>query len=363
MEGLRAILSENAQVSLAIGGLVIGIAFGMIFGRTNYCTMGSLSDMLTFGDKRRWRAWLLTTATATIGAQLLQAFGVVDLSKSMYLGTNLDVIGSAVGGTLFGFGMAFTGGCASRNLIRAGAGDLRSIIVLIVMGIAAYATIGGIIGPIRAAVSGATAVNLGNFKIANQGLGSILASATGLPASRATMIAAIVVVAAILFYCFKDRHFRTSPINIFAGLGLGICAAAGWALTGLAYDEVAAVVIPPASLTFVRPTGDLLEWIQRYTAGPIPSFGVTSVFGTAIGGFIMAKWMGRFNWTTFASVGDTVRNLFGATLMGIGGVVALGCTLGQAVTGASTLALGSYITFAGIVAGGIAGIKTVERYA
>lgn len=363
MTALRATLSDNAQISLAIGGLVIGIVFGIIFGRTNYCTMGSLSDMLTFGDKRRWRAWLLTTCTAIVGAQLLQVYGIVDLSKSMYLGTNLDIVGSVVGGMLFGFGMAFSGGCASRNLVRAGSGDLRSVIVLVVMGIAAYATIGGILGPIRAAVANATSINLGGLKIANQGLGSILSSLSGLAPGRANLAAAVVVVAAILIYCFKDKHFRTSPVHIIAGLGLGACVVAGWALTGLAYDEVAAVVIPPTSLTFVRPTGDVIEWLERYTGAPVPTFGVTSVLGTAIGGFIVSKWMGRFNWTTFSDVGDTVRNLFGATLMGIGGVVALGCTLGQAVTGASTLALGSFITFAGIVIGGIAGIKTVERYA
>jgi hypothetical protein len=123
---------------------------------------------------------------------------------------------------------------------------------------------------------------------------------------------------------------------------------------------MAAQAIAPTSLTYVRPTGDTLEWLQRFTAARMPSFGVASTLGALAGALAASVTAGRFNLTTFASPADTLRNLFGAALMGIGGVMALGCTIGQSVTGVSTLAIGSFLTFAAIVAGGMLGMKRME---
>jgi uncharacterized membrane protein YedE/YeeE len=120
---------------------------------------------------------------------------------------------------------------------------------------------------------------------------------------------------------------------------------------------------PPISLTYIRPVGDTLQWLALYTATPMPGFGVASVFGALLGAFAAALAMGRFRLATFAGTGDTLRNLLGAALMGVGGVMALGCTVGQSVTGVSTLALGSFVTFAAIVAGGFIGLRLLERAA
>jgi uncharacterized membrane protein YedE/YeeE len=133
-------------------------------------------------------------------------------------------------------------------------------------------------------------------------------------------------------------------------------------LTGLAFDDLADRPTAPISLTYVRPTGDAIEWLQRYTAGPMPGFGVATVFGAILGAFATAKAMGRFRLSTFSDTGDTLRNLIGAAMMGIGGVMALGCTVGQGITGVSTLALGSFVTFAAIVVGAVVGLKALERW-
>jgi uncharacterized protein len=150
-------------------------------------------------------------------------------------------------------------------------------------------------------------------------------------------------------------------LHILSGIGVGLCIVAGWALTGLTFDEMADKPAAPVSLTFVRPTGDALEWLQRFTALGAPGFGVSSVFGTILGAFLMAKAMGRFRLATFTDTADTLRTLGGAVLMGIGGIMALGCTIGQGITGISTMALGAFLTFAGLVAGGVLGVKTLER--
>ncbi len=356
---LRNALTQNAPICLAIGGLLIGAAFGAVVFATNFCAMGSLSDIHNFGDWRRFRAWVLAGATALIGAQLLQALGVVDLGKSMYLaGTKLNWLGHILGGLMLGFGMVFTGGCPSRNLARAGGGDLRSLLTLLVLGLSAYVGIGGLLGPVRAWLEQMTSLPL---SLPTQSLGDLLSAATGLGAVAASLAITAALAAAALAFCLADRRFRTSPVHILSGLAIGAIVAAGWALTGLAFDDMATKPVPPISLTYVRPVGDVLQWLTLFTAIPIPRFGTSSVLGALLGALLAALAMGRFRVATFADTGDTLRNLGGAALMGLGGVMALGCTVGQAITGVSTLAAGSFLSFAAIVAGGFWGLRVLER--
>jgi hypothetical protein len=359
MEALRELLTSAAPFYLALGGFLIGAAFGFIVFRTNFCAMGSISDMLTFGDHRRFRAWLLAGAVAILGAHLLQYWGVVDLGKSMYLGSSFNWLGSIVGGLMFGFGMVLAGGCTSRNLVRVGGGDVRSLVVLLVVGLFAYMTIGGILGPARDYMQRMTAIDLGED--ASHSVGHILGAVTGMDAGMLTWLVLAVLVLGILVYCFKDASFRASPVNIVAGVGIGLCIILGWALTGLAYDEFAEQPVNPVSLTYVRPTGDTWEYLQRFTADMVPGFGVSTVIGALAGAFIAALASGKFRLSGFADSSDTLRNLSGGALMGSGGVIALGCTIGQGVTGFSTLALGSILALVAIIIGGVAGVKYMER--
>ena len=269
--------SENSAVLIAVGAFAIGLLFGFVIQRTNFCTMGSLSDILTFGDYRRFRSWLLAGAIAILGAQILRYLDVVDLSLSLYLGSNLNWIGSIIGGLIFGFGMAYAGGCTSRNLVRVGGGDLRSLFVLIIVGIFAYMTIGGILGPFRSEIQQITSIDLSNFNLSSQGADEVFSSLFGLERQVSTAIITVVLAGLLLFYCFKDSNFRSSSVHIFAGVIIGICVVLGWALTGLAFDEFADKPQNPVSLTLVRPTGDTLEYFQRFTADIIPNFGVASV--------------------------------------------------------------------------------------
>ncbi len=359
MSALRDAIQANAGLWLAIGGFGIGALFGGLVYRTNFCAMGAISDIVNLDDWRRMRAWLLAAATALLGAQLLDWSGVVELKRSMYLAPSFNWLGNAVGGLMFGVGMVFAGGCASRNLARAGGGDLRALLTLLVLGIFAYVAVGGLLGPLRSLLDQSTSLAL---PAKSQSLGDIAAYALGLRGDTGSMAVTAVVVLAVAAYCFGDAEFRSSPAHIAAGLGIGVCAVLGWALTGLAFDEFADRPVSPISLTYVRPTGDAIEWMQRFTAARMPSFGVASVFGAIFGSFVAAKSMGRFRLTTFVDTSDTARCLTGAALMGVGGVMALGCTVGQAITGVSTLALGSFVTFVALVMGGILGVKVLERW-
>jgi uncharacterized membrane protein YedE/YeeE len=267
MSSLRDAAAANAPLVLTIGGLFIGLIFGAMVAATNFCTLGALSDARTLGDTRRLKAWLLAIAVALVLTQGLAATGVVDMKRTMYLAPSLNWAGNLLGGLLFGFGMVFAGGCASRNITRVGGGDLRSLVTLLLIGLFAYMTIGGLFGPVRALLERSTSVDLGAAKIATQSLGDLVAKlAPGMLApARANLIIALMLASLIAAYCFADGEFRRSLPNLSAGLGIGLLVAAGWALTGLAFDELSDRPVAPISLTYVRPTGDSIEWLGRFT--------------------------------------------------------------------------------------------------
>ena len=363
IEAWKEVVVENAALYVGWGGLVIGIVFGFLVYRTNFCTMGSISDILSFGDYRRFRSWLLAGAVAIIGVALIEGAGVADMAESMYMVPNLAWGAHIIGGLLFGFGMVFSGGCISRNLVRAGGGDLRSIVVLIITGIFAFITIGGLLGPLRISLFTPLTSDFGSMGMETQGLGDFFAAVTGMSEGTGSLLAIVLVAGGILIYTLKDAGFRKSPRHLTAGIGIGLCVVAGWFLTGLAFDDFADVPVQLISLTYTRPVGDSLDYAMRYTALGAPGFGVVTTVGALIGGFLGAVSMGRLHLTTFADKSDSIRNMFGAALMGVGGVLALGCTVGQAMTGFSTLAIGSIITFIFIVLGGIAGMKVMENIA
>lgn len=360
MDFLREFAQANPAAVLAVGGLMIGLVFGYVTFRTNFCTMGAISDLMTFGDYRRFRAWILAATTAMVGTQALAAAGVVPIERSMYLAPTLNWAGNLLGGAMFGYGMVFAGGCASRNLARAGGGDLRALLALLVLGLFAYMAMGGLLGPLRSVLEQSTAIGLSGLKAATQGLGDVAGLLTGLGPATATAVATLALALAGIGYAFMDPDFRASPVHVLSGVVVGVCVVAGWALTGLAYDELATRPVAPISLTFVRPAADTVEWLERFTAGMVPGFGVATVLGALLGAFVAAVSMGRFRLATFSSVGDTRRVLLGAALMGVGGVLASGCTVGQGITGVATLALGSFLTVAAIIPGAILGLRHLE---
>ena len=304
---------------------------------------------------------MLAAATALIGAQLLQAAGVVALDKSMYLAPRFNWFGHIVGGLIFGFGMVFAGGCPSRNLARAGGGDLRSLLTLMVLGLVAYMAIGGLFAPVRAALEQRDGIRPRRADPGHRRPAGALdrASRRRRRAGHDALLAA-----AALAYCFADQAFRTSPVHVVSGLAVGLIGRRrlGADRAGLRRHGDAARV-PPISLTYVRPDGRHAAMAGaaspprrcRASAWPACSARCSAPAAAALA-------MGRFRLATFSDTGDTLRNLVGAALMGVGGVMALGCTVGQAITGVSTLALGSFLTFAAIVAGGFCGLRLLERW-
>lgn len=347
-------LDLPAYQTVAWLGFGAGLAFGAIAQRTNFCTMGAISDILYMGNYVRLRMWLLAMAVAIAGSQALAGVGLVDLGGSIYLTPSLGWLGAIAGGLLFGFGMTIAGGCGNRNLVRFGAGNLKSLVVLLVIGLFAYMTLRGLTGALRAAAIEPAALDLRRFGLDTQAVSGMVAAA-GLPSA----VAGIAAVAGLLAYCFSSAEFRARPAAIAGGIGIGALVVAGWAITGIAGNDDFEPV-PVASFTFIGPTGEALVYAMTWTGAKI-NFGIASVLGVISGAFLAAKMSGEFRVEAFTDVADMKRNLAGAALMGIGGVTAMGCTIGQGLTGVSTLAAGSIIAVLAICAGGYVGLKYLEE--
>ena len=340
-------------------GFGLGLVFGITVQRTNFCTMGSISDIVFMGDWTRFRAWMLAIAVAILGSQALQVSETVDLGESIYLTTNLGWLGAVLGALMFGFGMTMAGGCGSRTLVRIGGGNLKSVVAVLFMGIFAYMTLRGLTGLARVRIEGFSNLDLEALGLETQGIPDILTALLGLPAVAARAAAVLAMAGGLLWFCFRSAAFRASRRDIAAGLILGALVPAGWYATGvIGTDEFEP--LPLTSYTFVAPVGNAIQYLMTFTGSTI-DFGIAAVGGVIAGGFLAAKASGRFRIEAFVDAGDMQRHMIGGALMGMGGIMALGCTIGQGITGLSTLALGSVIALTSIVAGGVFGMKYLEE--
>ena len=360
--------ASSLATGVAWGGFALAFAFGAIAARTNFCTMGALSDIVNMGHWGRMRMWLLAMAVAIVGAGALALGGQFDLSKSVVQRPVLPWLSLLAGGLCFGIGMTMAGGCANKNLVRVGGGSVRSIVVLVFLAIASYMTLKGLFGQWRASWLDPVAINLGELGWKDQSLGTALARATGLAPQTAVIGTMTVIAGALLAFVFKDKRFRGNGVQIFGGVALGALVVAGWYVSGhLGYGEnpdtledsfFATNSRTIESFSFVGPAAYTLELLLLWTDKSLHvTFGIASVIGVALGSAAYALWSRSFRWEGFASLSDLRNQLVGALLMGFGGVTALGCTIGQGLSGISTLALGSFIALAGIVIGSVAMLK------
>lgn len=343
---------------VAIAGFVLGGLFGATAHRTNFCTMGAISDMVFMGNWNRMRAWMMAIAVAMLVSQGLHVLEIVDLGESIYLTTSLGWAGAIIGGLMFGFGMTLGGGCGNKTLVRLGAGNLKSLVVAVVLGIFAYMTLRGLIGMGRVELEAVTNLDLSeNYE--SQGIPDLLAGLTGLSADMLRWIVTILLGGGLLAFCFKDAGFRASKRDMAAGLIIGLLVPAAWYATGvIGFDDFEPT--PLNSFTFVNPTGESIMYLMTFSGAKI-NFGIAAVGGVIAGAFVMAMATGSFRIESFTDASDMIRHLIGAALMGTGGILALGCTVGQGITGMSTLALGSAIALASIIAGGVYGMKYLEE--
>jgi hypothetical protein len=354
--------------SIVLGStFALAFLFGAAAQRTGFCTMGAVADWIGFGDFTRMRQWLLAIAVAIIGTQLLAAAGLIDPGKSFHTGPRLLLASYLFGGFLFGFGMVLAGGCASRTLVRIGGGSLKAVVVFVLIGVTASITLRGALAVVRVGAIEPLGLTLSG----RQDLPALLAAATGAEPSTVHLACALLIGLPLAAWILASRQFRTAE-NLLAGFAIGSVIVGVWFVSGyIGYVDEHPRTLDEAfiathsgrmeSLSLIAPTAHTLDWLMYFSdRSNLLTLGVTAVFGIVAGSAVVAMASRRFRWEGFSGTEDTANHLVGAVLMGFGGVTALGCTVGQGLTGVSTLAIGSLIAFASIIAGAVAALKVQQ---
>ena len=339
--------------TVILAGLLIGLVYGAVGLLSGFCMMSSLRGWWAQGDSRLVRTYALAMGVAIAATQLLAVRDVVDLGKSIYLQPTFSAPLMFFGGVLFGYGMVLSNGCGSRALVLLGRGNLRSLVVVIVLGVVAQMTLKGLIAPGRIAVLQWTQVTSPVTSL------PALLSKVGVSEALARTLVVSLVSAALIIFAFAHAPFQRAWGQIAAGLIVGLLVAAGWFATGyLGADDFNPA--PVTSLTFVAPIADALQYMMLST-GLTLNFGIVTVTGVFVGSLVTALATQRFHWEGYTSPSHMLRSITGAALMGAGGATALGCSVGQGLTGLSTLALASFVAVAGILLGSALGLRGALR--
>lgn len=355
----------------------LSVIFGAIANKANFCTMGAVSDWVNIGDLSRMRAWLLAIATAIIGVGLLEYAGSIDLSLTTsnetsnppYRSANFIWLRHLVGGLMFGVGMTLASGCGNKTLVRLGEGNMKSLVVLAIMGVAAWWMLFSNFGYLvflqwMLPVS----IDFTNHGIPSQDITTVLLGIGGIESSATLgLLVALLVGLPLLWWILRNADFRSNLELLAAGLIIGLLVTIGWYVTAgpsgvTLLDELEFMDERPfftgaQSLTFIGPTGHIVQYLKEGFSAIFLTFGVATVIGVVVGSLLYTVLFRKVRIEWFVSWHDFVMHVIGALLMGIGGVLAMGCTIGQGITGVSTLALGSILTIVSIIAGSAATMK------
>lgn len=343
---------------------VLSAAFGAIAQRTHFCTMGAVADIVSMGDWTRMRQWALAIGVSIIGFNAMVAFGWVSAADSLYASARLNWLSSLVGGLMFGFGMVLASGCGSKTLVRIGTGSLKSLVVFIVLAIAAFATLKGITAVLRVATVDSVFVTLPP----GQDLPSLVAAVTGAGKQTVALVLGLLLGGAVVAWALTSATGRSTD-SLLAGFGIGALIVGVWWASGqLGFVEedpntleeafVATYSRRMESLSFVAPLAHALEWLIYFSdAGRRLTLGMVSAIGVIAGSAAHALATRTFRWEGFRNAADTASHIVGGLLMGVGGVTALGCTIGQGMSGVSTLALGSFVALGAIITGAVLALR------
>ena len=340
------------------------LAFGAIAQRTNFCTMGAISDIFNMGSWTRMRMWGMAVGVAMIAFYAMAWLGLINPAQTIYASARVLWLSALVGGALFGVGMVLASGCGSKTLVRIGEGNLKSLVVFFVMGFAAFATMRGMTALLRNKT-----VDQFSFDIkGGNAVPAWLSAMLGVSPGAAGLALALLAGGGLVLWALRDAEFRSSSKNLLAGLGIGAVIAVMWWVIGhMGFVPEHPETLEPVylgtaggsmqALSFTSPMARTLEWVIFFDASTTLTLGVVSVIGVVLGAMAYALFNRSFHWEGFRGTQDTALHIVGALLMGIGGVTAGGCTVGQGLSGLSTLSVTSMIAVTGIMLGAIGGLR------
>lgn len=344
LENLRE--TYETATLVVFGAFGLGILFGIIAEISKYCMRAAVAEWAAPSQDdtpARYRTGLIGFAVlaALIGTQAMHYTGLIDLSQSIYWSVPIRPLPLIVGGLLFGIGMVLTGGCVSRLLVLAASGNARAVVTLLVTGITAYATLRGILALPR--------IELENLIASEVTPASLFADNASL---ISVFFGLVMALAIAVILTTRGRGFGRAALP---GIAIGLLVVLGWFITGVVgLDDFEPTQL--TSLSFVAPIAESVQYLMIFTGDTI-RFSIALVGGVLVGAFVSAAISGRFRFQGFVNERSVLRYLSGAVLMGFGGVTALGCTVGQGVTGLSTVAPSSLISLAAILVGSFVTMK------
>ena len=365
----------EVAAELLIYTSILGFILGFVVTKTNFCTMGAVSDWVNIGDLSRFKAWMFAAAIAVLGVTILDFLSFFDINDSRipYRNSVLAWPRYVVGGLMFGVGMTYASGCGNKVLIRVGGGNLKSLVVLIVAGTMAYImTRTDFYGIVFHSWMNPISLDLAQIGILDQSLPSIISSIFSVTNGvYFNLMVGLIVSIVMIILIFKSGKFIQNFDNVFSGITVGLIIVLAWLLTGGSTGEEwieandfldnPAPGVGVQSFTFINPMGETLIYAGNAADSFYLTFGVAALLSVILGSFVYSISSKNFRIEWFLSKQDFFRHIVGAILIGIGGVLALGCTIGQGVTGISTLALGSFITLVFIILGAAITMK-IEFY-
>lgn len=326
----------------AFGGLLLGLAARL--GR--FCTMGAIEDAIYGGSTLRLRMWGIAIGVAILGSFTLGSLGLLDPAQTIYHRGTWNPLASIFGGLLFGYGMALAGNCGFGALARLGGGDLRSFVIVLVMGIAAYVTLSGPLAQTRLFLFEGYGIAVNRY-----GIAGYVSNAIG----STVWVSGLLIGAGILAFSAISTEIKRSPEVLFWGVVVGLAVVTGWAGTQWIATE-GFNALPVVSHTFSSPLGETMLYLMTSSGGGL-SFGVGSVTGVLVGAFVGSLIKGHFRWEACEDPRELRRQILGAAAMGVGAVVAFGCTIGQGISAFSVLAVSAPVTFLSILLGASIGLK------
>ena len=362
-------MEEEIASKVLILGFLIAAVMGFLGNRTQYCTMGAVSDWINLGDTNRLRAWLFSIAVAVFGVSLLEFQQWIDLEETRppYRMSSLPWLRFIMGGIMFGVGMTLASGCGKKSLIRIGGGSLKSFFVFLVCGFSAYLMTQPVFYEIifHSWLSPFT-IKFSDYGYNGQSLGELIFGTDGF--SGKNFLLGLTLTILLGFWIFFSGEFRTRYGLILSSSVMGLGVIGGWYVTsgpiGKSWQESAEWLDQPPigvgaqSFTFINPMGESLVYLHSGFNNLLLSFGVCAIAGIIVGSLSSALIFRTFHFEWFPSFKDFMNHMIGAVLMGVGGVLGMGCTIGQAVAGTSTMSLGSFIVFFSILFGSAVTMKT-----
>jgi len=360
---------------LFISIFILSILFGALARKTDFCPLGGIADVVHSRNTGRLSMYFFAIAIAMFGVTILEAIEIfsVDSTVPPYRMSQFRWPAYLVGGLFFGIGMTLCRGCGMKSILNLGGGNLKTLVSITAMGLAAVMMLyyESFFNDYFLSWVLPVTPNFEDYGILQQDLGTISSVIFGVDVATMRIIIGLLTSFIILYFVFSSKDFLARKDNVIGGFAVGALIAVAFYISGGPIGELANEAsdfsdmpqngMGTQSYTFIRPMGDLL-YIAANPEWYLLTFGLVAFLGVGTGSVLISILTSRFQIVWFSSFKELLRYVIGGIMVGIGGILGMGCTLGQGIAGTSTLSLGSFVDLFALMVGAYFGIRMQKRF-